>query len=96
MHITRNDADVNFEEAQQLVDALRARKSDLAETKIYENPQGGHLFDRQCPAQTDRSADPTKLESYTPTNTREQRDSWNRVWAFLDWNLDPYHDSTGK
>jgi dipeptidyl aminopeptidase/acylaminoacyl peptidase len=96
VHITRNDGDVNFEEAQQLVDALRARKSDLAETKIYDNPQGGHLFDRQCPAMTDRNADPTKLESYTPTNTREQRDSWNRVWTFLDWNLDPYHDAGGK
>jgi hypothetical protein len=20
-----------------------------------------------------------------------QRDSWNRVWTFLDWNLDPFH-----
>ncbi len=19
-----------------------------------------------------------------------QRDSWNRVWTFLDWNLDPF------
>lgn len=96
VHITRNDADVNFEEAQQLVDALRSRKPDLAETKIYDNPQGGHLFDRQCPAQTDRNADPTSLASYAPTNTREQRDSWARVWAFLDWNLDPYRDAGGK
>ncbi len=95
VHITRNDADVNFEEAEQLVDALRARKSDLAETKIYDTPQGGHLFDRQCPANLPRgNADPTDLASYTPTNTREQRDSWARVWAFLDWNLDPY--SGGK
>ncbi|HUL72057.1 MAG TPA: alpha/beta fold hydrolase [Vicinamibacterales bacterium] len=96
VHITRNDADVNFEEAQQLVDALRARKADLAETKIYDNPQGGHLFDRQCPALTDRSADPAKLESYTPTNTREQRDSWARVWAFLDYSLDPYRGADRK
>ena len=96
VHITRNDQDVNFEEAQQLVDALRARKPDLAETKIYENPQGGHLFDRQCPATAGRNADPADLASYTPTNTREQRDSWARLWAFLDWNLDPYHDAAGK
>jgi len=82
VHITRNDADVNIEEAMQLVDALRARKPDLAETKIYDTPLGGHLFDRQY----DRSD--TKM--YTPVWTREQRDSWNRVWAFLDWNLDPY------
>jgi dienelactone hydrolase len=96
VHITRNDQDVNFEEAEQLVDALIARKSNLAQTKIYDNPQGGHLFDRQCPSQTDRNADPTDLASYTPTNTTEQRDSWARVWAFLDSSLDPYHDSTGK
>ena len=96
VHITRNDQDVNFEEAQQLVDALKARKSNLAETKIYDNPQGGHLFDRQCPSMTERNADPTDLASYTPTNTTEQRDSWARVWAFLDFSLDPYHDATGK
>ena len=96
VHITRNDGDVNFEEAQQLVDALRARKPELSETKIYDNPQGGHLFDRQCPSMTDRGSDPTKLESYTPTNTREQLDSWARVWAFLDYRLDPRHDADGK
>jgi dipeptidyl aminopeptidase/acylaminoacyl peptidase len=96
VHITRNDGDVNFEEAQQLVDALRSRKPELSETKIYENPQGGHLFDRQCPALVDRSADPTNLASYTPTNTREQRDSWARIWAFLDVHFDPYHGADGK
>ncbi|MFI5178113.1 MAG: alpha/beta hydrolase family protein [Vicinamibacterales bacterium] len=96
VHITRNDADVNFEEAQQLVDALRSRKPDLAETKIYDNPQGGHLFDRQCPSLVDRNADPANLASYTPTNTREQRDSWARIWAFLDVHFDPYHGADGK
>lgn len=100
VHITRNDADVNIEEAMQLVDALRARKPGLAETKIYENPLGGHLFDRMCPQRlpVDRSPgappppkyDPLDLATYAPTNTPEQRDSWNRVWTFLDWNLRPY------
>jgi dipeptidyl aminopeptidase/acylaminoacyl peptidase len=82
VHITRNDTDVNIEEAMQLVDALRARKPDLAETKIYDAPVGGHLFDRQY----DRS----DTKTFTPLWTREQRDSWNRVWTLLDWNLDPY------
>ena len=95
VHITRNDQDVNFEEAQQLVDALKARKSSLAETKIYDNPQGGHLFDRQC-ATTERNADASDLANLAPTDTTEQRDSWARVWAFLDYNLDPYHDASGK
>ena len=103
VHITRNDQDVVYEEAAQLVDALRARKPMTTETKIYENPVGGHLFDRMCPATlpgAGRGAgagtapparpDPASLDSYIPTNTPEQRDSWNRVWTFLDWNLQPY------
>ena len=83
--VTRNDEDVNFEEDQQLVDALRARKPFLATTTIYDNPPGGHTFDRRVDPKT-----------WEPENTREQRDSWNRVWTFLDWNLDPYNDAAKK
>jgi len=97
VHITRNDQDVVIEEAQQLVDALIARKPKLAETKIYEDPIGGHLFDRMCPATLppgNRTAgaarpDPWSLDSYTPTNTPEQVDSWKLVWDFLDRNFHP-------
>lgn len=78
--VTRNDQDVNIEEDMQLVDALRSRKSQLAETMVYDNPPGGHTFDRRVDSKT-----------LQPENTREQRDSWNRVWTFLDWNLDPFH-----
>jgi len=84
VHVTKNDEDVNIEEDMQLVDALRSRKPQLAETKVYDNPPGGHTFDRRVDPRT-----------YEPENTREQRDSWNRVWTFLDWNLDPYHDASG-
>ncbi len=94
VHITKNDGDVHIEEAMQLVDALRNRKPNLAETKVYDNPPGGHLFDRQTSG--GRGGDSQKLETYTPTMTREQRDSWARVWAFLDYNLDPYHGPDGK
>lgn len=80
--VARNDEDVNIEEDMQLVDALRSRKPNLAETMVYDNPPGGHAFDRRVDAKT-----------LQPENTREQRDSWNRVWTFLDWNLDPFHDS---
>jgi dipeptidyl aminopeptidase/acylaminoacyl peptidase len=83
--VTRNDQDVNFEEDQQLVDALRARKPFLATTMIYDDPPGGHTFDRRVDPKT-----------WQPENTREQRDSWNRVWTFLDWNLDPYNDAARK
>jgi len=78
--VARNDDDVNIEEDMQLIDALRSRKPGLAETMIYDNPPGGHTFDRRVDPKT-----------WEPENTREQRDSWNRVWTFLDWNLDPFH-----
>lgn len=84
VHVTRNDEDVNIEEDMQIVDALRSRKPFLAETKVYDNPLGGHTFDRRVDPKT-----------WQPENTREQRDSWNRVWTFLDWNLDPFHDASG-
>jgi dipeptidyl aminopeptidase/acylaminoacyl peptidase len=83
--VTKNDEDVNIEEDMQLVDALRARKPSLAETMVYENPPGGHLFDRRVDSTT-----------WQPENTREQRDSWNRVWTFLDWHLDPFHDASSS
>jgi dipeptidyl aminopeptidase/acylaminoacyl peptidase len=76
VHLVDNDTDVNIEEGQQLVDALRARKSALAETKVYHDAPGGHTFDRRVDPKT-----------WQPDNTPAQRDSWDRVWAFLDWNL---------
>lgn len=78
VHLADNDTDVNIEEGLQMVDALRSRKPSLAETKIYQNPPGGHTFDRRV--------DPkTRL----PENTPAQLDSWSRVWTFLQWNLQP-------
>ena len=29
-------------------------------------------------------------ETLEREDTPEQRDSWNRTWAFLEWNLRPY------
>jgi dipeptidyl aminopeptidase/acylaminoacyl peptidase len=86
VHVATNDADVNFEEASMLIYKLRATRPDLAETKIYENPTPGpasvgHTFSRRV--------DPITLER---DDSPAQRDSWNRVWAFLEWNLRPYED----
>jgi dipeptidyl aminopeptidase/acylaminoacyl peptidase len=75
--VATNDEDVNIEESMQLVDALRARKPHLADIKIYENPPGGHLFDRRVNRST-----------WDPENTPEQRDSWRRVWTFFGATLD--------
>ena len=81
VHVADNDEDVDFDEAMQLVDALRARKPTLADVKVYRSPLGGHTFDRRVSPLTRQ-----------PQNTPEQRDSWDRVWAFLDNHLQaPYN-----
>jgi dipeptidyl aminopeptidase/acylaminoacyl peptidase len=83
VHVATNDTDVDFVEAQPLIDALRARKPTLAETKIYVNPtpgpaSGGHTFNRRVNRQT-------LLRDDSP----EQIDSWNLTWAFLERWLKP-------
>lgn len=88
VHVATNDTDVDFVEDQQIVDALRSRKPELAETKIYVDPPpgragGGHTFSRRV--------DPQTLER---EDTPEQRDSWNRTWAFFEWTLRPYLDKS--
>lgn len=84
VHLATNDEDVNFEEAEMLVHALRVKKPELAETMIYRDPAGGHSFSRRVDGQTLERRD-----------TPEQRDSWNRVWTFLEWHLQPYEERPG-
>lgn len=86
VHVSTNDQDVNFVEDQQIVDALRARKPHLAETRIYVDPPGGyasvgHTFSRRV-----------NIDTLKREDSPEQIDSWNRVWTFFDWNLRPYED----
>jgi dipeptidyl aminopeptidase/acylaminoacyl peptidase len=76
VHVATNDEDVDFVEDEQLVSALRAKKPDLAETKVYVDPPGGHSFTWHV--------NPRTLER---EDTPEQRDSWNRTWDFFEWNL---------
>lgn len=83
VHVATNDTDVDFVEAQQMIDALRARKPELAETKVYVDPtpgpaSGGHTFNRRVNRQT-------LLRDDSP----EQVDSWNLTWAFLERWLKP-------
>jgi dipeptidyl aminopeptidase/acylaminoacyl peptidase len=81
VHVATNDDDVFFVEDELMISALRAKKPDLAETKVYVDPPSGHSFSRRV--------DPTTLERL---DTPEQRDSWNRTWAFFEWILRPYED----
>ncbi len=83
VHVATNDTDVNFEEARPLVDALIARKPQLAETRIYWNPtpgpaSGGHTFSRRV-----------NRETLERDDSPEQIDSWNRTWAFFERTLRP-------
>jgi dipeptidyl aminopeptidase/acylaminoacyl peptidase len=89
VHAATNDTDVDFVEDQQMIDALRSRKADLAETKVYVDPPpgsagGGHTFSRRV-----------DLKTLQRMDTPEQRDSWNRTWTFFEWNLRPYDDRSG-
>jgi dipeptidyl aminopeptidase/acylaminoacyl peptidase len=86
VHVATNDEDVNYVEDQQIVDALRSRKPDLAETKVYVDPTPwgatvGHSFSRRV--------DATTLER---VDSPAQIDSWNRTWVFFEWVLRPYED----
>jgi len=85
VHIAGNDDDVTIEEGMQLVNALRTRKPLLATTRVYDNPPGRHLFDRQV-----------DLDNWQPRNTPEQRDSWARVWAFFGANLEEASGSSQR
>ncbi len=73
VHVARNDLDVNIEEDLPLVEALRAQKSELSATKVYDHPSGGHTFDRRVNKRT-----------LVPENTPEQIDSWKRIWRFFE------------
>jgi dienelactone hydrolase len=86
VHVATNDTDVNFVEDQQIIDALRSRKPDLAETRIYVDPppgpaSGGHTFNRRV-----------NMKTLERDDSPEQRDSWNRTWTFFEWHLRPYLD----
>ncbi len=86
VHVATNDTDVDYVEDQQIVDALRSRKPDLAETKTYVDPprwgaSGGHAFSRRV--------DPNTLQR---VESPDQIDSWNRTWTFFEWVLRPYED----
>ena len=86
VHVATNDTDVDFVENEQLVWKLRALKPELAETKIYVDPDPwggsvGHAFSRRV--------DPETLER---VDSPAQIDSWNRTWAFFEWILRPYED----
>ena len=87
VHVATNDTDVDFVEDQQIIDALRSRKPDLAETKVYVDPvpgpsSQGHTFNRRVNAKTLERED-----------SPDQRDSWNRTWTFFEWHLRPYESA---
>jgi dipeptidyl aminopeptidase/acylaminoacyl peptidase len=81
VHVATNDDDVDFVEAEMMIHALQVKKPDLAETRVYVDPPGGHSFSRMV-----------DMDTLEPIWTPEMRDTWNRTWTFLEWNLRPYFD----
>ena len=83
VHVATNDTDVWYYEDQQIVDALRSRKPELSQTKVYKDPppgraSGGHTFNRRVNPETLQRED-----------SPEQIDSWNLVWALFEKHLKP-------
>jgi dipeptidyl aminopeptidase/acylaminoacyl peptidase len=81
VHVATNDTDVWYYENQQIIDALRARKPEWAETKVYVDPAPGpasvgHTFSRRV-----------NRETLQRDDSPEQIDSWNLTWAFFERNL---------
>jgi dipeptidyl aminopeptidase/acylaminoacyl peptidase len=90
VHVATNDQDVNFEEAEPLIYKLNVLKPQLAETKIYVDPDPwgssvGHAFSRRVDRETLERVD-----------SPAQIDSWNRTWAFLNEHLRPYEDRSKR
>lgn len=77
VQVATNDEDVDFVESEMFIHALQVKKPDLAETKIYEDPPGGHSFSTLV----DRD--------YRVFDTPQLRDSWDRIWGFLERQLGP-------
>jgi Xaa-Pro dipeptidase len=83
VHAATNDTDVDFVEGQMLIDALRARKPELAETKVYVDPapgpaSQGHTFSRRV-----------NRTSLLREDSPAQIDSWNLTWDFFARHLRP-------
>ncbi|MEJ0054878.1 MAG: prolyl oligopeptidase family serine peptidase [Bacteroidota bacterium] len=55
IHTNTNDEDVNSLEVEQLIRALKAENKKF-EYQIYENVEGGHIFDRIDTKAAKRSA----------------------------------------
>lgn len=75
VQVATNDGDVEFIESELFINALRAKKPELAETYIYVDPPGGHSF--CCLVD----------ESLQPLQTPEMRQAWEQTWAFLERHL---------
>lgn len=75
-HFATNDDDVDYVEAQLLINALEAKKPELSEIVIYDAPENGHYLNRQ-----------TSTETLTIDDDAIQKDSWDRIWGFLGKHL---------
>jgi alpha/beta superfamily hydrolase len=78
VQVATNDDDVDFVEAEMMVNALKVKQPRLANVVVYDKPEGGHFFNRQV-----------NLQTLVRKDTPDQIDSWSRTWKFLNSNLKP-------
>ena len=76
VQLATNDTDVDFVEAEMLVNALKVKKANLAEVIVYDNPKHGHYLNRQV-----------DLKTLTRKDDVVQIDSWDKIWTFLNIHL---------
>ncbi|MFC3120899.1 alpha/beta hydrolase family protein [Agaribacter flavus] len=76
--VATNDDDADFVETEALVNALQAKKPELATAMVWQDPANGHYFNRQV-----------DLDTLQRKDTADQIKAWNITWAFLAQHLKP-------
>ena len=67
--------------------ALAAALALASQSIGGQTPQRQPDFDRMLQQQ----AETDKTWRAASAGFMQMENSWNRVWTFLDWNLDPFH-----
>jgi len=73
VHLATNDDDVEYLEASSLGNALRVHLADRADVRVYQDPPGGHFFNRRV-----------DLETLARDDTEQQTQAWNATWSWIE------------
>ena len=91
VHVADNDRDVDFVEAQ----AAHPRPG-VQEARAWPRRASTSIRRSTSTATATRSNRRVdRARGYVRADSRAQRDSWNRIWTFLEWHLEPYRTDPG-